>query len=109
MERDSILSAKLITSEDWILYVTSAMAHCEDRILQLWIGNTTLITSPALCARQSLARKTAITNMMGKSSVTFITQPNLRNDVMDVRLRFSSNSWRSSGMGKTSTGILSVI
>ena len=43
-------------------------------------------------------------NMKEKCIVTTIIRLNLRNVVTGARQQFSSNSWRSSEMGKINTG-----
>jgi hypothetical protein len=100
--------AKPITSEDWILSAINVMEHSEDLISPLWIRNTTLITSRALCAQQCLEPKTVTTNTMAKSIAISTIQHNLLNVAMGAKPRFSNNSWKYSAMVKISTGILNA-
>lgn len=100
--------ARLITSEDWISSVTSAMERSVGLISRPSIANTTSIISHAPYVRPSLVHKTVIMSMMARCIVTSTTRLNLHNDAMAARLQFSSSLSRFSAMGKINTGTRNV-
>lgn len=103
--RASIRFAKRIIFDDLTYFVINAEELSEVHISQHLTESIISSISPAPSVRRFLAHKIAIMSMTGRCTVIIIIQRNSRKDVLDVKRRSSSNSWRSSAMDKTSIGI----
>jgi len=79
--------------------------HYGDHISLHWKGNTISNISRAPYVPRFLELRTATTSTRGKYTVITITLLGLPSDATDARQRSSSNSSRSIGTVKTSTGI----
>lgn len=102
--RASIRFAKRIIFDDLTYFVINVEELSEVHISQHLTESIISSISPAQSAQRSLAHKIATMSMTGRYTVIITIQRNLRKDVQDVKQRFSSSSWKSSAMDKTSIG-----